>query len=218
MFVGHIAVALIAKRFRPATSLGWYVAGATMLDLLWPIFLLLGLERVSIVPGALPFTPLEFDSYPWSHSLLMALVWGVVLGAIARWRKVDRVDAAIIGVLVVSHWFLDLVTHDPDLALWPGAASRFGLGLWNEIDITFLVEGTLWVVAIALYRKPRWAKNWVGPAAFWSLVVVATGLWASSPWAPPPPDARALAWFALAAWLMIPWAALADRNYLFIAP
>ncbi|MEA3246749.1 MAG: hypothetical protein U9Q74_11400, partial [Gemmatimonadota bacterium] len=84
MFVGHLALAYAAKRARPSANVGWYVAAATTADLLWPIFLLLGVERVSIEPGATAFNPLVFDAYPWSHSLLMLVVWGLVLTAIAR--------------------------------------------------------------------------------------------------------------------------------------
>ena len=89
MFVGHLAVALAAKRAAPDVNLGWLMAGVTALDLLWPPMLLAGIERASIVPGATAFTPLVFNSYPWSHSLLMALGWGVVFalvaGALVRW-------------------------------------------------------------------------------------------------------------------------------------
>jgi hypothetical protein len=213
MFVGHIAVALIAKRARPATSLGWYVAGATALDLIWPFALLVGAEHVRIAPGAMAFTPLVFESYPWSHSLLMAMVWGVLLAGLARWRKVDRVDATLVGVLVVSHWVLDFVTHGPDLPLWPGASPHVGLGLWNSMAGTFTVEGILWVVAIGLYLAPRRAKSWVGRVAFWSLIIAATAIWVSGALSPPPPDAHTLAFFALLGCVVFPWAAWADRNY-----
>src|SRR5262245_309365 len=73
MFVGHLALAFAAKRRAPAASLGWLMAGVTALDLVWPVFVLAGIERVRIVPGATAFTPLAFDSYPWSHSLVMAV-------------------------------------------------------------------------------------------------------------------------------------------------
>jgi hypothetical protein len=216
MFVGHIGVALIAKRARPSTSLGWYVAAATTLDLLWPVFLLVGIERVRIEPGATAFGPLVFESYPWSHSLLMAVVWGVLLAAFSRWRNVGSANAILIAVLVVSHWVLDFVTHGPDLPLWPGTSPHVGLGLWNSIPGTIVVEGVLWIVGIALYLQPRRAKSWVGHVAFWSLAATATAIWLSGPWSPPPPDVRSLAIFALMGWVAFPWAAWADRNYLLV--
>ena len=84
MFVGHLAVALGAKRNAPKVNLAWLVAAVTALDLVWPILLLAGVERVRIEPGATAFNPLVFESYPWSHSLVMSLAWGVALYAIAR--------------------------------------------------------------------------------------------------------------------------------------
>jgi membrane-bound metal-dependent hydrolase YbcI (DUF457 family) len=111
MFVGHLAVAFAAKRAAESVSLGWLIAAVTALDLLWPLFLLAGLEQVRIVPGATAFTPLVFDSYPWSHSLVMAVVWGLALAALARWRGVSRNALWLIGALVVSHWVLDFLSH-----------------------------------------------------------------------------------------------------------
>jgi len=213
VFVGHLAVALASKRIRPEVSLAWYVGAATTLDLLWPVFLLLGVERVSIVPGATAFTPLVFDSYPWSHSLVMAVIWGATLAAIGRWRGVASFSAFLIGLLVVSHWVLDLITHVEDLPLWPGGLSRFGLGLWNSIPGTLGVEGVVWVAALVLYLKSRRSTRWQGTVAFWSLVIISTIMWALGPWSPPPPTPRTLAWFALIGWLLVPWSAFFDGRY-----
>ena len=212
MFVGHLAVALAAKRAAPRVNLGWLIAGVTALDLLWPLFLLAGLEHVRIVPGAMPFTPLVFDSYPWSHSLVMAFVWGGALAWLARRYAAARPPWGLMIGLVVSHWVLDFVTHAPDMPLWPGTSPRFGLGLWNSIPGTFLVEGVLWVGAIYTYLSGRRFKSTWPRLAFWSLILISTVMWAAGPWSPPPPDEKSLALFALIGWLIIPWAAAADRD------
>ncbi len=208
MFVGHLAVALVAKRAAPAVNLGWLMAGVTALDLIWPVFVLAGIEHVRVVQGATAFTPLVFDSYPWSHSLVMSVIWGLALVAVARWRHVTA-PAWLLVALVVSHWVLDFASHAPDMPLWPGPSPRFGLGLWNSIPLTLLVEGALWVVGIAVFLKVRPGER--GRLAFWSLVAVSTLIWAIGPWSPPPPNSRALGWFALIGWIIVPWAALADR-------
>jgi hypothetical protein len=213
MFVGHTAVALAAKARDPRASLGVFVAAAYAIDLIWPLFLLLGLERVCIDPGNTAFTPLAFDSYPWSHSLLMASVWGLALAGLARARGIEARGAALIGALVVSHWVLDFVTHAPDMPLWPGRSPRLGLGLWNSIAGTFVVEGVMWATALVLYLRGRRARSWVGRIALGSLVVLCTLMWASGPWAAPPPSARFLAWFALVGWIMVPWAAWVERGH-----
>jgi hypothetical protein len=213
MFVGHLALAFASKRFDARPSLGWYVAAVVALDLLWPLFLLLGIEHVRIAPGATAFTPLVFESYPWSHSLVMSAVWGALLAGLARWRGMAPRTTVLLVLLVMSHWVLDFITHAPDMPLAPGASPRFGLGLWNSIGGTFAIEGAMWIAGIWLYLTPRHALSWVGPAALWSFILVCTLMWASGPWSPPPPTERAMGWFGLIGWITVPWAALADRYY-----
>ena len=218
MFVGHLAVALAAKRLSPRVSLGWLMAGVVALDLLWPIFLILGLEHVNLHPGAgaggTAFTPVAFTWYPWSHSLAMAIVWGLLFMAIGQWRRLPVHPAWLLAALVVSHWVLDFASHAPDMPLWPTAGSpRLGLGLWNSIPATLVVEGAMWVAGIAIYLRGRRPTRWIGPVAFWSLTVVCTVMWATGPWSPVPSSNATLGWFAMIGWLVPFWAALADRYH-----
>jgi len=213
MFVGHLAVALAAKRAVPKAPLGWLMAAATALDLVWPLFLLAGIEHVRMRAGATAFTPLVFDSYPWSHGLVMAVLWGILLAALGRWRGFSpRICLWLVG-LVVSHWVLDFLTHAPDMPLWPGRSPRLGLDLWNSIPGTFALEGAMWGVGIALYLCGRRATRWIGPLAFWSFVAISTVMWVTGPWSPPPPNQQFLAWFALIGWIVLPWTAIADHYY-----
>src|SRR6185436_9757600 len=141
MFIGHYAVALGAKKLVPRASLGTLIAAATFLDLVWPVFLILGIEKVSIAPGITAFTPLDFESYPYSHSLLTAIAWGALFGAVYFLRAGRNATAALVmGALVVSHWILDAATHRPDLPLDPWSDIRVGLGLWDSIPATLAVE------------------------------------------------------------------------------
>jgi hypothetical protein len=206
MFVGHTALALAAKARRRDLPLAWAVAAVFLLDLLWPVFLLMGMERVRIEPGATAFTPLAFDAYPWTHSLLMAIVWGAIVTALARTHKL------LLGALVVSHWALDLVTHRPDLPLWPGPSPYVGFGLWNSIAGTFFVEGLLFAGAIVLYLRATTPRDRIGALALVGFLLLQGGIWASSPWSPPPPSAQAIASVGLATWLFLPWAAWIDRH------
>jgi hypothetical protein len=73
VFLGHYAVALGAKRIAPRVSLGTLILAAQLADLLWPAFLLMGLEHVSIEPGITAASPLNFTDYPITHSLVGAL-------------------------------------------------------------------------------------------------------------------------------------------------
>lgn len=212
MFVGHTALALAAKAKAPKLSLGWLVAATFALDLLWPIFLVLGIEQVSIAPGATAFNALVFDSYPWSHSLLMACIWGLSAAGIARWLRLPNAVAVLVGALVVSHWVLDWASHIPDLPLWPGASPLFGLGLWNSVFWTLLVEGALFLAGITIYVRTTRPVDRIGSIGFWSFIVVCAGMWAFSPWSPPPPSPQALAWFSFGSWLLVAWAGWADRH------
>jgi membrane-bound metal-dependent hydrolase YbcI (DUF457 family) len=211
MFVGHLAVALAAKRYEPDVNLAWFVAGVSALDLVWPLFVLAGLEHVSIVPGATAFTPLVFDSYPWSHSLVMTAIWALLLVTIARAAKVSSSAWTLLAMAVVSHWPLDFITHAPDMPLWPGDSPKLGLSLWNSIPGTLIIEGAMWLVAIAIYLKTLSQRGQRPGWPFWSLIVVSTLMWATSPWGPLPPDERSVALFSLIGWIVVPWAMWADR-------
>lgn len=211
MFVGHLAVALAAKRWEPNVNLGWLMAGVTALDLVWPIFILTGLEQVAIAPGATAFTPLVFVEYPWSHSLVMTFVWGLLLVTIARIGKVTSSAWTLLAALVLSHWILDVVAHAADMPVWPGNGPKVGFALWNSIPLTYAVEGALWIGGIAIYMKTLGRKGQRPGWLFWAFIVVSTVMWASGPYMAPPPDVKALGWFALIGWIVIPWTAFADR-------
>ncbi len=211
MFVGHLAAALAAKRAEPRAPLGALVGAAFALDLMWPVLLLAGIETVRIDPGNTAFTPLAFDSYPWSHSLSMAIVWAVAVGRVSATVLKHARAGLIVGLTVLSHWVLDFVTHRPDLPLWPGGPT-VGLGLWNSIPLTIAVEGALFAAAVMLYLRATRARDVVGRWAFWALVVFTTTIWISGPFSPPPPSAMAVAVVALALWLLPFWAHWIERH------
>jgi len=213
MFVGHFAVAFAAKKAAPKTPLVMLVFAATFLDVVWPVLVLLGVESFRIVPGVTAFSPFDFQSYPWSHSLLMALVWSVLLGWAYLAASGDRAGAFWVGALVASHWALDLVSHRPDLPLYPGGAAREGLGLWNSVPATFVVEGTLFALGVALYVWTTRAKDRTGSIAWWALVAVLLALWIPGPFSPPPPGERAVAIVGIVAVLIFtPWAWWIDHH------
>ncbi|MGE0159332.1 MAG: metal-dependent hydrolase [Gemmatimonadales bacterium] len=215
MFVGHLAVAIASKKLEPTVPLGHALAAAFGLDLLWPLLLLLGVETVRVSPEDTAFTALHFESYPWSHSLLMAVLWSVLFALFARRSLTPRVSI-LLGMLVASHWFLDVVTHRPDLPLWPGGP-QLGAGLWNSVPATLLVEGTLLVTAVALYLRMTTPRDRAGTLIFLGLVALCGAIWLAQPWSPPPPSAAAVAWVGLALWLIPPWGAWAERHRAVVA-
>ena len=188
MFVGHLAVGLVAKRIEPKLSLGTGVLAAMLVDLLWAIFLIAGIEHVHFKPGMGAGN--YFDAYDiaMSHSLLMGAVWAALFAAAYFLRRHYPRGAWILFAAVLSHWFLDFVSHRPDMPLAPGVHRYFGLGLWNSIPATLVVEGGFWLVAIVLYVRATRPKNRAGVYAFWSVVVLLTLAWYNNIAGPPPPN------------------------------
>jgi hypothetical protein len=211
MFLGHFAVALAAKKAAPKISLGTLVFAAQFADMLWPLLLLLGIEQVRIVPGLLAASPLDFTSYPVSHSLVAQLGWGALLGVIYFLLRRDARSALLLGFLVPSHWVLDFIAHRPDMPIYPGGA-KYGLGMWNSLPLTIVVEYVLFAAGTAIYLGVTRAKDRMGNLALWSLLGLLAVLYLASLFGPPPPSVRALAWSAIAIWLTVPWAAWADRH------
>jgi hypothetical protein len=211
MFLGHFAVAMGAKKAAPRVSLGSLILAAQFADLLWPIFLLLGWEQVRIAPGITRVTPLDFVSYPWSHSLVAQIVWGAALGVIYFMMRREGRGAIVLAACVPSHWLLDCVMHRPDMPLCPGGA-RYGLGLWNSLEVTLAMEFGMFAVGAAIYLSSTRAKDCTGVIALWSLLFGLAGLYLASVFGPPPPSVRVLAASALIMWVTIPWGAWADRH------
>jgi membrane-bound metal-dependent hydrolase YbcI (DUF457 family) len=211
MFIGHEAVALAAKRIVPRTSLGTLVMAVGWLDLVWPIFLLLGIEHVQIDPGNTAFTPLNFVNYPYTHSLLFATIWAVAFGAVYFLIRRDSRAACITGLAVLSHWVLDAVVHRPDLLLAPGGTIRVGLGLWNSIPVTLIAEIAMFSVGIMIYLRSTSARGSIGNISFWSFVIVLMAIYFSSINSPPPNE-RVLAYLALLGWLPVAWGYWIDRT------
>ena len=211
MFIGHNAVAFAAKRIAPKTSLGTLTAGVMLLDLIWPIFLLLGIEHVRIDFGATKFTPLDFYDYPWTHSLAMAIAWGVAFGVVYFAKTRYARGAIVVAICVVSHWVLDLIVHRPDLPLWPGGP-KFGFGLWNHPKIAIVVEVLMFWFAILIYRDATRPRDRAGSIGFWAFVIVLVCIYISVALGPAPPNTRTVAIMGLTGWLLPLWAGWFDRH------
>lgn len=206
MFLGHYATGFAAKKISPRTPLPLLLLASQFIDHLWPVFVLFGIERVAIAPGITAFTPLDFLYYPWTHSLLMSMAWGVGLGAgVYAFRREMR-EAVVIAALVPGHWVLDLLSHRPDLPLAPGTESMFGLGLWNSIPATIAVELALFAGGLLLYWRatpeaPRRSRIILATLVAFLLVI-----YASNTFGPPPPNVEMIGVAGNALWLVILWA------------
>jgi len=211
VFVGHFALGFAAKRAAPRTSLAVLFVAAQLADLLWPVFVAIGLEQVRIDPGNTAFTPLDFVSYPYSHSLLMLAVWGVMLAAVVV-RRTSRRTFALVVALVVSHWVLDWLTHRPDMPLYPGSA-RYGLGLWNSVPATLTIELALFAIGVWIYAASTRARDAIGRWSFVAFVVFLLIIYALNVFGGPPPSVTALWIVALAgAAILVAWSAWFDYH------
>ena len=212
MFIGHQAVAFAAKRVAPRTSLGVLMGAAMFLDLLWPVLVLVGVEKVRIDPGNTAFTPLAFDSYPFSHSLATSLAMAAV-AALAYWVATRYSSGAwMVGAAVFSHWVLDFISHRADMPLLPGTSTRVGLGLWNSVPATLTVEILMFAGSLWLYTRTMRPKGKLGVWSLWTLVGFLGVAYLSNAFGPPPPSVPALAWVAMAVWLLPLWAGWVDRQ------
>jgi len=212
VFIGHFAVGFASKRAAPRASLGVLVAAPLLADLLWPIFLVAGVESVRIEPTSNPFLRLDLHDFPWSHSLVTSLAWSAIV-ALAFWAATRYARGAfVLAIGVFSHWVLDFVTHRPDLPLYPGSPKSVGLGLWNSPTATIAVETTMFVLGVAIYGRTTRATNWRGVFAFWLLVVVLAIFYAMTVAGPPPSSVDFIKYGGLTGVLFVPWAWWIDRN------
>ena len=212
MFIGHFGVGFAAKRVAPRMSLGTAFLAAQWLDLLWPTLLLLGMESVRIAPGATAVTPLIFDHYPISHSLLAVVGWGVALGAVYGFARQNFGGAAVVAALVISHWLLDAIVHVPDLPLVPGGGPMMGLGLWQSKAATLAVEIPIFAAGVWLYATSTRARDRAGSYGLMGLVGFLALIYAGNLFGDPPPSQTAIAWVGQAQWLLVAWAYWVDAH------
>ncbi|HYL86953.1 MAG TPA: metal-dependent hydrolase [Candidatus Angelobacter sp.] len=208
MFIGHIAVGFASKRFAPRTSLAALIAAPIFLDLLWPVFLLLGWEHVRIVPGITRYNPLDLYDFPWSHSLLMSVVWATAFSLIYYGLSKYRPGALAIWIGVVSHWILDWITHRPDMPLYPGGGLKLGLGVWNHVAATMTVEIAMLAVGVWIYVRVTTARDRIGRFAFLAYVVVLLVLFIGDRFSSTPPTVSEIIWSGLIAEVVLlawPW-------------
>jgi hypothetical protein len=204
MFIGHYGVAFGARAVEPRIPLWVYFLAVQWVDIMWCVLVLLGVERVHIQPGVNPSSPLVFDYYPYTHSLVAGLVWALAAYAVYRLvtgARAARAAGVMLAVAVLSHWVLDFLVHLPDLDL-VSESYKVGLGLWYHPLIESLVEVVLLGAGLALYLR-RSSQLPLGRRI--ALVALCLGIGAAQlagSFGPPPPSVRAMALAGLALYLV----------------
>jgi FtsH-binding integral membrane protein len=126
--------------------------------------------------------------------------------------KKRQKGAVIICFLVLSHWLLDFIVHRPDLPLAPGISTRVGLGLWNSVPGTILLEGLIFIAGVSLYLRKTKAKNKTGTYTFWVLTALLSIIYIANIFGPPPPDIPSIAWGGQLQWVFMLMAFWVDNN------
>ncbi len=203
MFVGHYGASFVAKSLEKRIPLLWLFIAVQLVDIVWAVLVLLGIEKVRIIPGITATNPLDLYYMPYTHSLLAAVVWSGAAFAAYRSGLRPRSSAAalLVAACVFSHWVLDLVVHRPDLPLYDDA-SKVGLGLWNRPILAFGLEAALLFAGLLVYFHRTRPVALSGRSAMPLFGVVMLVVQASVFFGPPPPSPAAVAVMALVSYLV----------------
>lgn len=214
MFIGHFAVAFAAKRAAPDVSLGTLFLACQFPDLVWPLLVIAGVERLAIVPGITAVTPIDFQSYPYSHSLVALTAWAVAVAiAYKIARRSSRAAAlVVVAALVLSHWVFDVAAHRPDMPLTIGGTTKIGFELWASKPGTIVVETVMLAAGLLLYTRTTAPADRAGTWTLAGLVTFLLLINTVNMFGPPPPSVDAVAWSALAMWLLVAWGYWIDRH------
>jgi hypothetical protein len=166
--LGHLGVGFAVKPLAPKIPLGVLLVATEVPDILWAAFYVTGIDRsASMNTGS-----------PMSHGLFMSVVWATIAALLAALIYRDRRSGAIIGLLVLSHWVVDLITHPmgaifggsplpADLPLFFNGSPKVGFGLYNHsfaialaTDLGMLILGVI-VYSTYVRRRRTLGKNGV---------------------------------------------------------
>jgi hypothetical protein len=212
MFIGHYALALGSKKISLTIKLGTAILAVQFLDLLWPVFTLMGWEKFSIEPGNTKITPLNFEFYPYTHSLLGSMVLALLFALVYFSLKKDFITSFVYALLVFSHWVLDFITHRPDLPLTYTSSEKVGLGLWNYPEAAIILESFFYITGVYLYLKYTKAKNKKGNILIWVMVLLLALFYIMNLLGPPPPSVELVSYSALLLWLFVFLGYWIDKN------
>ena len=174
MFIGHYSASLIAKAVDPRVPLGVLFVATQIVDIAWSIFVMTGVEETLLVPGFTATNDFDLTYVPYTHSLAATVGWAAI--ALTLWRfagtRATWRSALVVGAVVLSHWFLDLVVHTPNLPLY-GTSHPLGLGLWNYPYLNLGCETALLFIALLFYLR---ATRAIAPGGRWQMIVLAAGM------------------------------------------
>lgn len=203
MFVGHYGPSFAVKALGTSIPLWLLFLAVQLVDVVWAVLVLLGIEKVKIVPGITVTNPLDLYYMPYTHSLVATLLWSGA--AILSYRYAHKLGkwfpAVLVGLAVLSHWVLDLLVHRPDLPLYDNSF-KVGLGLWNYPVIASVLEAALLFGGLFYYLH---VTRPVGRGGKYGMVIFGVIMLAvqfSVFFGPPPSSDKAVAVMALVSYFM----------------
>ena len=213
MLVGHYGVSFAAKAADKRLPLWLLFMAVQWLDVVWSGLVMLGIEKMRVVPAFTESNGMDLYYMPYTHGLAGALALAVAMGALVAIFVRDRKAAAFAAIAgaVFSHWLLDLVVHVRDLPLW-GDSFKVGFGLWRHRWISFPLEITILVLGAAIYVRAVPSRTEHGDRWLWSFVAAMTAVQVYANFGPDAASPLAQAQLALSAYLLLAGlAALVDR-------
>ncbi|MEO7773605.1 MAG: hypothetical protein ABIT36_04630 [Steroidobacteraceae bacterium] len=207
MFVGHIGAALAIGRVERRVNVGVFIAAAFTLDLALWIFVLLGVESVSI-PADFASTHQPEYMFPYSHGLLASLAWSVLAGiatfaASARLQQGRLRAAVFVGAAVFSHWLLDALVHVPELPITGTASTKVGLALWQNMPVALGVEVVVVLAGLWLFIQGNRLSRAKAVSLTMLCLLLSGFTVVGMTIAPPPPSAIAMAATSLATLVIV---------------
>jgi hypothetical protein len=204
MFVGHYGVSFAAKPAGARVPLWvWFIA-VQWLDVIWSVLVLMGIEKLRIVPGFTQANPLDLYYMPFTHGLPGSIVLSLVFGGIvASFTTANRgATLVLVAAASFSHWVLDLVVHTPDLPLYDNTA-KVGFGLWRHVALSFPLELIVLGLGAWLYVRVTRFASAKGRHAFWGFVIFLAAVQVYANFGPPPSSPEAMAGIALAFYVVL---------------
>jgi membrane-bound metal-dependent hydrolase YbcI (DUF457 family) len=143
VIAGHFGFAAAVKAKAPAVPLWALMLACQWLDVVFVFLYIAGVERLEPIPaapsGAFGAVIIHAD---YTHSLIGAALLSGLFGIVAAVRYGAR-SGSILGLVAMSHWFLDLIVHRADMPIIPGGGatvSHLGFGLWRFPEISAGLE------------------------------------------------------------------------------
>ncbi len=198
MFIGHYGPAFAGKAAAKTVPLWVLFVAVQLLDYGWSVLVLLGVEKVRIVPGFMPMSPFDLFYMPYTHSLLGAAIWAVAAGALyalapRRQRRLVVCERGRAGGVLALAPGLDRpqVRHAPRLRKRRAETRLRPCGRISPSPLA--LEIALFLGGLVLYVRATTAKGALGRVMPFVCAIVFVGAELIDVFGPPPPNPNAAA-------------------------